>query len=121
MKPYSLLNNVIFLDIETTGIDSYSDKIIEIGAVKIKEGKVSEFSTLVNPKRQVPLNILDLCKDLSLEEIKQARTIEEVMDEFLFFIEDLPLICHNGLFDIVFLSLNFNDFIQFHSSAKNFT
>lgn len=111
MKPYSLLNNVIFLDIETTGIDPYSDKIIEIGAIKIKEGKVTEFSTLVNPKRQVPLNILDLCKDLSLEEVKQARPIEEVMKELLIFIEDLPLICHNANFERSFLKIS-NEFLD---------
>jgi ATP-dependent DNA helicase DinG len=56
MKPYSILNNLIFLNIETTGIDPISNKVIEIGAIKIRDKVVTKFNTLVNPNISVPLN-----------------------------------------------------------------
>jgi ATP-dependent DNA helicase DinG len=106
MKPYSILNNLVFLDIETTGIDPVKDKIIEIGAVKIKDKIVTRFNTLVNPNRQVPLNILDLCKGITQEELDRAPQYGEVFKELLVFLEDLPLVCHNGSFEQSFLKVH---------------
>ncbi|MHC1683818.1 MAG: exonuclease domain-containing protein [Clostridiaceae bacterium] len=111
MDPYSLLNNLIFLDIETTGLDPKTDKIIEIGAVKIKNNVVSRFNTLVNPHRKVPLNILDLCSGITQESIDQAPEISEVMVNLLNFIEDLPLVCHNAGFEKNFLKIK-NEFLD---------
>ena len=51
----------VVFDIETTGFDPFSDKIIEIGAVKIKENKIIEkFSHFVNPERKIPKEITEL-------------------------------------------------------------
>ncbi|MEG0773731.1 helicase C-terminal domain-containing protein [Clostridium sp.] len=111
MKPYSLIDNVIFLDIETTGIDPLRDKIIEIGAVKIKDKEVTRFNTLVNPEIEVSLNIFDLCKGITKEALENADTIDVVMGKFLHFIEDLPLVCHNARFEKIFLKLP-NEFLD---------
>lgn len=111
MKPYSILNNLVFLDIETTGIDHTKDKIIEIGAVKIRDKVVTRFNSLVNPNRTVPLNILDLCAGITQEKLDSAPQFNEVLKELLFFIEDLPLVCHNGSFEKSFLKLQ-NEFLD---------
>lgn len=111
MEPYSILNNVIFLDIETTGIDPEKDTIIEIGAVKIKNNDVTRFSSLVNPNRTVPLNILDLCKDMTQDELDKAPQLDEVMKELRIFIEDMPIICHNAAFEESFLNID-NEFLD---------
>jgi ATP-dependent DNA helicase DinG len=111
MKPYSILNNLIFLDIETTGIDPKNDKIIEIGAVKIKDKVVTRFNTLVNPNRAVPLNIFDLCKGITQEELDKAKSLDQIWLELLAFIEDLPLVCHNAGFEESFLEVD-NKFLD---------
>jgi ATP-dependent DNA helicase DinG len=111
MYPFSILNNIIFLDIETTGLNPLEDKIIEIGAVKIKKGIVTKFSSLVNPQKEVPLNILDLCTEIKQEDLDNAFKLEEVMTSLVDFIEDLPIICHNADFEKSFLKVK-NKFLD---------
>lgn len=111
MNPHSLLQNVIFLDIETTGIDPYKDRIIEIGAVKVKDNEVIKFNILVNPEREVPLNIFDLCKGIRIEDLENSCTIDVAMKKLLGFIEDFPLVCHNAPFEKSFLKVE-NEFLD---------
>lgn len=106
MKPYSVLSNLIFLDIETTGINPVRDRIIEIGAVKIKDKVITKFNTLVNPNRPVPLYILDLCIGITQEELDSAPQYDEVFKELIVFLEDLPLVCHNAAFEKSLLKIN---------------
>jgi ATP-dependent DNA helicase DinG len=111
MKPYSILNNLIFLDIETTGIDPNNDKIIEIGAVKIKDKEITRFNTLVNPNKEIPLNIFDLCRGLNQKDFDKALSLDQVWGELIEFLEDLPLVCHNAAFEQSFLKLD-NKFLD---------
>ncbi|MDT8716945.1 DEAD/DEAH box helicase [Clostridium sp. 19966] len=111
MEPYSILNNLVFLDIETTGIDPNKDKIIEIGAVKIINNEVTRFTSLVNPNIQVPLNIFDLCRGITQEELEEAPQLGKVMEELLLFIEERPLVCHNSGFEKSFLKVK-NEFLD---------
>ena len=104
MKQNSILDNVIYLDIETTGLDIYSSEIIEIGAVKVKDSIISEYTTLIKPKKEVPTSIYYLCEGLKREEILNAREMKDIKREVLEFLEDLPLICHNGSFEKSFLN-----------------
>ncbi|SDO89854.1 helicase C-terminal domain-containing protein [Clostridium gasigenes] len=92
----SILDNVIYLNIETTGLDEKTSEIIEIGAVKIKDSIVTTFNTFIKPKGRIPLSIYDLCIDLREEDLLSARNIEYVKSELLGFLEVLPLICSNG-------------------------
>lgn len=100
----SVLDNVIYLDIETTGLDENSSEIIEIGAVKIKNSVVSTYETLIRPRGRVPIGIYNLCTGLKETDLLKARSLNSVKPEILEFLEDLPLICHNGEFEKKFLS-----------------
>lgn len=100
----SILDNVIYLDIETTGLDEYNSEIIEVGALKVKNSQITKYSTLIRPRGRVPINIYELCSGLDEKELKQAKRINEVKKELMSFIEDYPLICHNGGFEKRFLN-----------------
>ncbi|WP_252225349.1 helicase C-terminal domain-containing protein [Clostridium sp. ZBS2] len=100
----SILDNVIYLDIETTGLDENNCEIIEIGAVKIKNSSVTTYEVLIRPKGNVPVSIYKLCQGLKEEELMNSKYLEDIKKELLVFLEDLPLICHNRGFERKFLS-----------------
>lgn len=97
-------DSYIVTDLETTGLSPERDKIIEIAAVRITDGKPDgTFSTLVNPKRHIGSEITSLT-GISDSMVKSAPTISEAMPEFLRFIGDTPLLGHNLIrFDMGFL------------------
>ena len=96
----------IVFDIETTGLSALNDKIIEIGAVKVKNGEIiDKFSTFVNPKRPIPFKITQLTS-ISDDMVIGAPSIEEVLPEFLKFCEDGILVAHNAGFDVGFIEEN---------------
>lgn len=99
----SVLDNIIYLDIETTGLDEKSSEIIEIGAVKIKNSKIYTYETLIKPRGRIPVSIYNLCTGLKQEDLLKARSLNSVKIELIEFLEDLPLICHNGGFERKFL------------------
>lgn len=93
----------ISVDLETTGLNPKSDKIIEIGAIKVENGEiVDSFETLINPGRKLEQRIIDLTgiKDADLE---NASYIEEAFEQFVCFLGDYPLLGHSVLFDYSFL------------------
>lgn len=93
-------------DLETTGFSPVKDKIIEIGAVKVEEGKITDkFSTFVNPKVPIPFEITRLTS-ITDEMVMNAPTIEEVLPEFLEFIDGAALVAHNAGFDVGFIEQN---------------
>ena len=99
----SILDNVIYLDIETTGLDENSSEIIEIGAVKVKESVITTYSTLIRPRGRVPIGIYNLCTGLNEIDLLSARSLNAIKQEVLEFLEDLPLVCHNANFERKFL------------------
>ncbi len=102
-KDYSFYDEHVVLDIETTGLSSINDKIIEIGAVKIKDGIVTEkYSRLINPEIIIPKKIIKLT-GITNEMVFGEKTINEVLPEFLSFIGNKPIVAHNALFDLGFL------------------
>jgi DNA polymerase-3 subunit epsilon len=94
----------VALDLETTGARAGTAKITEIGAVRI-EGlrEVGHFSTLVNPLRPIPPMITHLT-GITQEMVAGAPHIEEVIPEFLQFLEGAVVIAHNAPFDVGFLN-----------------
>ena len=93
----------IVFDLETTGLSVLTSQIIEIGAVKIKEGKVLEtFNKFVNPGVHIPENIVELT-GIDDSMVADADGIEVVLREFLDFIGDRLLIAHNANFDVSFV------------------
>jgi len=90
-------------DLETTGLKSINDHIIEIGAVKIKDGKiVDEYSTLINPGEKIPPEITRIT-GITDDMVINSPLLEEVIDDFLSFIDDSVLTAHNARFDYGFL------------------
>ncbi len=98
-----IASEVVVFDIETTGLDKNNDAITEIGAVKIKEGKVTgSFSTFVDPKRHIPEKITELT-GITDEMVKGAPEEKEAVSAFLEFCEGAPVVAHNAKFDTGFI------------------
>ena len=90
-------------DIETTGLSVVEDKITEIGAVIVKNGEVVDrYNSLVNPQMTIPEEIVRLT-GITDDMVKNERTIEEVLPEFLKFAGNRILVAHNAKFDIGFI------------------
>lgn len=97
------MNNLIFIDLETTGTNTEMDEIIEVGAVKVKDNKVvDEFCSFVNPKRKLTKDIIGIT-GIQDDNLKGAPEISEVMTKLKDFIKDYPLLAHNMDFDAAFL------------------
>ena len=103
---HSLEDEFVVFDIETTGLNSQKDRITEIGAVKIKEGKIiDKFSSFVNPGIPIPGLIVKLT-GITDEMVADAPPIEQVLNEFMEFIEGSVLVAHNANFDVGFIRHN---------------
>ena len=94
----------VVFDLETTGISCEKDRIIEISAVKVVNGiVVEEFSELVNPECRIPY-YASRVNGITDEMVKDARTFDKVLPDFLGFIGDSILVGHNiQSFDMKFL------------------
>ncbi len=102
-KGQSLSDTYVVFDLETTGLSSIEDTIIEIGAVKVRDGEVTDhFSTFVNPKRPLTENIVKLT-GITQSMVEKAPDLDTVLPDFLSFIGDAPLVAHNASFDMGFL------------------
>ncbi len=96
----------VVFDIETTGFSPVNDKIIEIGAVKVREGEILErFSSFVNPDTPIPFEIEKLT-GINDSMVMDAPFIDEVLPEFLAFCEGCALVAHNANFDMGFIKEN---------------
>jgi len=96
----------VSVDIETTGLDPLYHEIIEIGAVKVENGKIiAEYSELVKPEKSIPEFITHLT-GIRNSDVKNAGSIYEVIPSFVDFARGYKLLGHNVSFDIGFL-LNF--------------
>ncbi len=102
----SLDQPYVVFDIETTGFSSVKNKIIEIGAVRVEEGKiVSRFSEFVNPKVPIPFKIEQLT-GINDQMVMEAPEISEVLPRFLKFSEGAVMVAHNADFDMSFILEN---------------
>ncbi|MBR4173165.1 MAG: PolC-type DNA polymerase III, partial [Clostridia bacterium] len=98
-----LTGKFVVFDLETTGLSKDSDKITEIGAVKIENGKITDrFSTFVNPERPIPQKIVELTS-ITDKMIANAPKIEEILPEFIDFCKGYVLVAHNAGFDTGFI------------------
>ncbi len=94
------------LDLETTGFSPVTEKITEIGIMKLKDGKViDEFSCFVNPEKPIPARVVEVT-NITDDMVKDAETIDKVFPKLLDFIEGCALVAHNAAFDIGFLKHN---------------
>ncbi len=94
------------LDLETTGLSFRTEKITEIGIMKVKNGEViDEFSCFVNPEKPIPEKVVEVT-NITDDMVKDAETIDKVFPKMLEFIGDSVLVAHNADFDIGFLKYN---------------
>ena len=90
-------------DLETTGLKGNRDEIIEVGAVKIKDGQlIDQFSTFVRPTGKIPAKITEIT-GIRDDMVATAPAIKKVLGEFLEFVGDSILVAHNASFDHSFL------------------
>ena len=98
-----MMQDYLCLDLETTGLNPKTDKIIEIGAVKVRGGEIAgTFSTFVKPGRALEERVKELT-GIAEEDLADAPVIAEVLPGFLEFAEGLPLLGHRVLFDFSFM------------------
>lgn len=94
------------LDLETTGFSFRTEKITEVGIMKVKNGEVvDEFSCFVNPQKPIPPRVVEVT-NITDDMVKDAETIDKVMPKILEFVGDSVLVAHNADFDIGFLKYN---------------
>ena len=105
-KGQSIDDTYCVLDLETTGFSPITEKITEIGIMKVKDGKViDQFSTFVNPEKPIPARVVEVT-NITDYMVKDADTIDKVFPKMLEFIEGSILVAHNADFDIGFLKHN---------------
>ena len=105
-KGQNLQGNFVVFDLETTGFSPVNNRIIEIGAVKVEHGEITDrFSTFVNPQVPIPFRIEELTS-INDNMVMDAPAIEEILPQFLEFVGDAVLVAHNAGFDVSFIEEN---------------
>lgn len=99
----SLDSTFVVFDIETTGFSAVNDRIIEIGAVKVENGVITEkFSEFVNPERPIPFEIEKLTS-INDRMVEDAPNISVILPRFMDFCKGSVLVAHNADFDTGFI------------------
>ncbi len=97
------MDSIVALDIETTGLDSQKDAIIEIGAVRFNEHRLEgEWTSLVNPGVRIPPFITQLT-GISDQMVLRSPSIRDVLPELEDFVGNSPILGHSIRFDLGFL------------------
>ncbi len=105
-KNQSIESEYVVFDIETTGFNANKNKIIEIGAVKVRDYEVVDtFSEFVNPEIPIPYRITKLTS-ITDDQVRDAGTIEEILPKFMEFCKGCILVAHNATFDTSFIRAN---------------
>lgn len=96
----------VYFDLETTGLNNQIDEIIEIGAVKVKNGmEIDHFQSFVKANQKIPLFVRELT-NISDHDLIKAPDNKEALTKFKDFYQDSILVAHNASFDIGFLNHN---------------
>ena len=104
----------VVYDLETTGLSSQYNEIIEIAAAKVKHGMiVDEFSSYVKPKRPINEFITELTS-ITNDDVRMAEPIEIVLPRFQAFIENTVLVAHNASFDNAHLYQNLKNLNRYN-------
>ena len=106
-KGQDLHTTYCVLDLETTGLSFRTEKITEIGIMKVNEkGEViDEFECFVNPEKPIPQRVVEVT-NITDDMVKDAETIDKVLPKVLEFVGDSVIVAHNADFDVGFLKYN---------------
>ena len=108
-KGQSIDTTYCVLDLETTGFSAVTEKITEVGIMKVKNGEViDEFSTFVNPEKHIPERVTEVT-NITDEMVADSETIDKVFPKILEFLGDdkeTVIVAHNANFDVGFLKQN---------------
>ena len=97
------LDEYMAIDVETTGLSPSDEEIIEFGAALVRDGQVIDtFSSLANPGREIP-PMIERKTGITNDMIAGARPVNDVLFDFLHFIQDYPLVGYNAHFDVNFI------------------
>ena len=110
------LSEFIAIDLETSGLNPEEDKIIEVSAYRFCNGKpIQSFTKLVNP--QIKLNNTTIqITGIRDEMLIKQPIFDDMKDDFISFIGDLPIVGHNIMFDLSFLENNLNNYNHIFSN-----
>lgn len=105
-KVETVPNDYVVFDLETTGLNKFEDKIIEIGAIKYINGvETDRFQTYINPQKHIPLEVTNI-NGICDRDVKNAPKAEKALSDFWDFIGNYPLIAYNSDFDMGFIQVN---------------
>ncbi|MEA1910012.1 MAG: exonuclease domain-containing protein [Patescibacteria group bacterium] len=96
-------DGLIILDVETTGVNFRSDELIEVAAIKVKNGEiVDRFESLIKPKGPLPKTVSELT-GIEMDDLVDAPPLSSVIPKVVDFAGNLPIVGHNISFDLDFL------------------
>ena len=99
------LSRFTAFDFETTGLDPHHDRIIEVAAIRFEDGEITDrYVELINPERPISKMITEIT-GISNKMVQNSSTEENIIDDFLYFLGNDPLVAHNIYFDEQFLSV----------------
>ena len=105
-KGQSIDTTYCVLDLETTGFSPVTEKITEIGIMKVQNGEVvDKFSCFVNPEKPIPQRVVEVT-NITDDMVKDAETIDKIFPKMLEFLSDSVIVAHNAGFDVGFLKHN---------------
>lgn len=100
---FVISDDYVVIDLETTGLSPQYDKIIELGAIKVKDGEVVDtYQQLVNPGTRIDEFVVELT-GITNEMVQGMPSIQQVIHEYISFIGDSLVVGHNANFDVNFL------------------
>jgi len=104
------LDEYVVFDLETTGLSSFYHEIIEFGAIKIKNGKITDkIQSFIRPTKRIPEFISNLT-GITEKDVENAPSISESIPLIKSFIKDIPMVAHNAFsFDAKFLKQKFSE------------
>lgn len=103
----------IVFDLETLGLNSHENEIIEIGAIKLQGRRIiDKYSQLIKPKRKIPKKIQEIT-NITNSLVENMPSIEEVLPKFVEFIGDATMVAHNAPFDMGFLKRDIKKYLGY--------